>query len=1215
MADNNVKKINQIAKNLENLTKHLRDTDNTQKRTFNNIDSNAKKASKTTKELTKNFENFDKVLSGITSQEFTKSLKDMPNYIKGVSKLTSSYTKYTREVGRTNEMFKTLGISFNKTMHDLEGKSKNVANAMSDLMNRANKFANIKDNISGIPKKLKEIQDAMGDSPEIKVGSIEKLNSLVDNLEGKVSKVDFDDIKKSLSKIGKGEEISDVTKEIQDKLNNVKIEPLIIGGEETGKQLVNEISTELNKMGNLAPGDSLIDTFRESIKELSKDDSFKQVVENNKEAIDEFEKILKKPGVTYTEVSDKMMQINSALKESMNGFFENFRKDAANLENDQNLIIKKQEELSDKFKKGYQLTFLTEEAISQFQGVMAQLSADTLDLQANNIIPDEQLLKTGEMEKALKKLVQLNEENKEIQQDLSVPEEKRKKTIEQIKQAEQKNISAIKDQIRYMKDLEKSSEGYAKNLIAGAEKGFGEDKAEGFSNELFKINGYLQKTGNSLGENSLIGKGLKSLGGLAGSFGGKLKQLAFPVGLITGAISLTKFLLKVESQYAKMSQEIVGTGALMTTSAKDMGSALDSLNIKASNMEGLLAAAMGSKDLALARGEILDVVNTLNSAGIPAKKLKEQMKGVATTAAEAKNEFLGAAAQVTTFSYNLGISKGQVAGMIGEMGHEFGSTMGSVKDTFANITASAQASDMSTNRFLATVQTTTAGMSFYEEQVSDVAKIMGHLSKTTNMSGTDLEKFGKAMGGMSESTDQAMKGLAMMQAMGGKASLSGLADKVTKSMAGLDEKIAKARSRGDTDTVKTLEAQKRNSEELRSALQSGDLPKAAYMMKMASGDVKKALTAGQLEFVAKASGGDRMVGEKLAGSFGNELKDFYNTMQAKGITVSQLQTDPEIVGKFDEQRDAAKEADKKAGDVRNKTLVAAQETATILGGKILPLLYGMTAMMAAGGGLSGLIKLFKGGGLFGKGGVGGGLLDKLSGMGKMGAGTAIRQGAGGMLRGIGGMAKGARGLLNTAGGGVAAFGLLTSSLENVWTMISDGPEKFEKDLKDKYDARSFAEKLMHPIDTLTTLGHKVGDWMLDTFNLGGMDKDVKEGFDKKDKELKDKKAKMLADANLARKEQGLEEFGSYEAWKTHKRANKIIPPATDLNPAIDITRLGRNPEKNISLARPSISNNKSITSNSDNKVVNNITINGVDTEKAMKYVDHKINRTDIQVNK
>jgi hypothetical protein len=72
---------------------------------------------------------------------------------------------------------------------------------------------------------------------------------------------------------------------------------------------------------------------------------------------------------------------------------------------------------------------------------------------------------------------------------------------------------------------------------------------------------------------------------------------------------------------------------------------------------------------------------------------------------------------------------------------------------------------MTTNRFLATLQTSTAGMSFYEEQVSDVAKVLSNLSRTTNMSGADLSKFGKAMNGMSNDTDSAVKGLALLQKM------------------------------------------------------------------------------------------------------------------------------------------------------------------------------------------------------------------------------------------------------------------------------------------------------------------------------------------------------------------------------------------------------------------------------------------------------------------
>jgi len=957
MANNKLKETESLTKAVEKLNKTLSNTDRVNNKIFNNYEKKIKKSTRHTDSLTESFKTFRKVMEGTSTKGLATSLDELPKYIKGVTKMTSSFSSYTKEVGKTKDMFNTMGISFNKTMKDLENRSSSVSKSMNMLVSRANKLASAKDALLAVPKQLKEIQDSMKKTPEIKLGSMKKLTSMVEGLKTKVSAVDFKDIQGKIEKIGKGDGAEGLVKNIQEKLSKLKVEPLIIGGEAAAKKAVSNVSAELNKLSDLSPGDELINTFLGNLQELSKDDTFSKITGKYKEDINSFEKLLAKPGVTYAEVTDSMVKLNDKLSESMSSYFDNFDKKASFFEKKMIDLKKHQEELSDKFREGYKLTFFTDEAISQFQGALTQMASEAYSLQANNIIPDEQIIKSKEMLAGLRKLTELNEENAKIQSEIAADESDRKDTLENLLKDQRKNEKAIKSQVKHMKNLEKLSFDYAKHVGDAAESGLGQKKADELSNKLFGLSGTLKRLGTDMGPDSKIGKGLAGLGKSAGRFGVKLRALSFPIAVITAAISLGKVLLNLESKYASLSQEAVSTGALMGKSSAEVGASIDALNIKATNLAGLYAAASGKREFALSRKEIMGVVSSLDEAGLAARNIEKQMKGVKTTAAAAGNEFLGAANIVTIFSHNLGISKGAVANLMGEMAYEFNSTMGSLKDSFRDITASVKESGMSTNRFLATVQTATAGLSFYEDQVKSTAQMVAHLGKNTNLTGADISKVAKTVSEFANDTDKAIKAFAMV-----KADPNALKDMASMAKDSIEAITVKMSKTTDPKELANLKAQKENTVLMQKALETGEIGEAGTLMKYMGADLQASLLGGVDQFVTKATEGmGKMEQEKMAERAG--IGEMRKLATARGMSLEKyLKEISKTTGDSTEQDNKAFNIDKKVGDSRNKLIESIQTRLTLGFGAVVPILLGILAAVSGGALMSGFSKFFKGGG-------------------------------------------------------------------------------------------------------------------------------------------------------------------------------------------------------------------------------------------------------------
>jgi len=957
-----------------------------------------------------------------------------------------------------------MGISFNKTMRDLEIKSSGVSKSMGDLVNKANKLASVKDSLIAVPKQLKMIQDSMSDTPEIDVKSVDQLNKMLDAVKNNINDVDFEDLKGKIGKLSSSADVEGLAKKIQKKLNSIEVTSAIEGGAEAAKESVNAISAEINKLGSLRPGDALITEFLNNLKELKKDSSLSDVLSKHQQEISDFEKAIASPSITYKEVADNIIGLNGKISESMKEFFETFDKDASDLASQMSSIKKEQESLSDSFREGYKLTFHTEEAVAEFQGVLADLTAKAYMIQARNIIPDDQLMKTKELQDGLRTLNKLNDRNKILSDMISSGEAERKGTLEKVKRVQELVNKKMREQVKHMRQLEKDSSEYADNMIKGSEAGFGEDKANDLGNKLTRISGSLGKMGSDMGENSKMGKGLKGLSGLAGRFGGKLKALSFPIAIVTYAVAATKALMKMESQFHAMNKEALNTGALANVTG-DVSTAYKDLNLKLNNTKGLMKAAMGGQEFGLAREDIIGMTNSLRDGGVAIYNLKKGMDGVKTTAEGVSNEYLNAAAMVTTFSTELGVAPGLIAQSIGEMTYDYNENLGSIRDTYTEIATASKNSGMSQTRFLASVQTATAGLSIYESQIGAVAKIIAGLGKEENITGKAATDLAKNMSEFANDSDKVVIAFSKM----GLSQKDAMRDAVAADIARI-----KSKKKLTKEDKNQLAISEKWLEKAGAKGTKGDwgVDQAAGVKSLGS-SAQTEVYATAFDTLIDASNGSRYAMEKMATGFGlspeavaaaikstgGDPKKIVETLRQKAKEALKQQ------GDADKMTGDALEKFNKTSDPRNKALDSIWKSILAYAGAAIPLLTAIAAGVGGFGALKGITGMMGGGSK--------GIPSIVQGVGKMGVGD-VGSKIGSVAKNLG---QGVFSVAKKAGPLLAAFTAAASSMYNVYDMFSTGPVKWAKELDKKFNDRSVLENLMHPIDSITAgLNKWVSSW-------------------------------------------------------------------------------------------------------------------------------------------
>jgi len=520
----------------------------------------------------------------------------------------------------------------------------------------------------------------------------------------------------------------------------------------------------------------------------------------------------------------------------------------------------------------------------------------------------------------------------------------------------------IKLQEKYNKELEKTikdindMQNLGDKAIATAETTASEmaGSAQKWSDKLLKAKSVL----GTLGKDLPMLKGLfDKLGAVAGGAAKAVGKIAIPLAVFSELGALIKKIAEVQAKVAGMYQELYDTGVFIGTSAETVGKKMTTSLADATNLIGLTKAATGfGSEMALSRDEIVGMVKALDQGGMAARTLESQMKNISTTSAAASNSLLGAANIVKTFSMNLGVSDATMGELMGNMAFEFNTTMGGMKDVFTDITNAAQQSGMSTNKFLGIVQTTTAGVALFEDQIKSTAKTISALGRNTSLSGNQIEDLAKNAQGLSQDMMQSVTAFAMigkgkMKEMAAPAAdrLKTIKEAGTKIQEKIDVILAKGKpSTADKEQLAELKKSLASNQysatmqgKMVDALNSGSATQAGALVEFADTGTKLELLANLAKKGYDMSAGDALVFRTIATKLGVSSKQQGLLLASGGKITDEIKKSVEESSKgaddgaktFEDFQKQAIEAQKQTGAAQVKLLQGISDRLNqILGG-------------------------------------------------------------------------------------------------------------------------------------------------------------------------------------------------------------------------------------------------------------------------------------------
>ena len=946
--------------NIKDYNKSLRDFVKTNQASSKSL----KETKKALDEINPAFKEFQKMAKEFTASKISKELSEFPSYIKKVDELANSFNEYSEAMGKTSKVIKNLGMSYSKEGRKIQAQSEKVKESFFKIIDTSNKFMGITKDLSQVTKSVTDVQEALK-SPIDKAGAektIDRLNKDLIDLKSNIKPEAFEKLSSILQKIPKDSKkgiaiyVTDYKKELE-KLSDEDFSPSLIDVEGSIKN-VNDFKNKVKKsldnipqfelsgkgLTGLEDIQNLIDNIKKS--EVPLDESMQR-------SIDIVEKAMKDPAKYINLINQEVHKLGS----SFEGVFKRYQeKSIASLE----IIQKQAKEKLESLKDPINLSFNIGQAEAEIKDFIDSYDKTSIDLRIGNVELPESLVNIKELTSFKDSLKEKNAEYLDI-------------TI-QINKLDESDIALKKELLKQQQQIRKEIEGSYKhikntldtsreNLKIGedvAKTGWGEEKAKVLSTRLTTASISLKKLG---AEVPIIGGLFDKLGGSVGSLSKVMSKMAIPMALMGAAVSLGKLILDLESKMAGMYKGISNAGVLYNTTAKDTVKVLEDTFSEATNIAGLKNAWLNSSELALTRDEIMGVTKAFWDAGVPLDKLKKQMEGVTKYSQGMKKPLVGLATLTDTFAMDLNVTREEMSGTIGQLITDYGATLGSVQKNFVDIANAAKDSGMTTNRFLATVQTATAGMALYEDQIKSAAIAISKLGKDGQLTTKDVEKLAKDIPSFFKDMDASMAGLALMSK--NKEAFKTVTQKVEQEITVLEDKKSAGKA------TKQDEQQLQLLKELRTAFEKGDVKTISSLASEALGmEEQSMLMGGILKEMVKASTHDGKFDKFEFKKFAQSMKIGDGIVDAvvktngsvtdalTNIENLSLSTNETFKGKFDKNLEAQKKTEEK----RNKALAAVKDSATNLATqqiRWLEIIAGLLAISSALDGGKTLIGVFK----------------------------------------------------------------------------------------------------------------------------------------------------------------------------------------------------------------------------------------------------------------
>ncbi|MDB4330358.1 hypothetical protein N9948_01410 [bacterium] len=871
---------------------------------------NTSKFGKVFKKTTKENRKFLKELTDDFG-DFQDELKNMPKLYKVVDKLSKKFGEIDDEVNDLASDLKQMGISSSVRLKKVTQEADKAANAFSLMSKKTAEIGKMQSKLNILPKKLKDIQVGLK-----KGFSKDNIKDFLDNMSDFESHLDPQTLEKFKGTIQKAFDTGDIEK--------------------------------ANKAIHLLSSASMNNLLKD-FKSMKESDAFKHLDGNTKQFVERLANM--DGGVkNIADLEEHLKEINDYHPEIAAGFekfFENSTKEAAELTKQIGGTKVIMEELTDIFRDAsfLELNFgnLKAEAfglikeIQQRSGDAGLFPDDTVE----NVKKVEALQKS--MNKETKLLHSINNEIDKLGEDDVARKEKLLSLQTQI-------AGRLSHQSNSMKEVAAYSRAYL-DAAEEVDRGqFGVAQTADLMKNIFKASHRMDQMADGVANRFPgLSKHVKGLSKNFKNLGETVGKMKLGIGLLGSAASLAKHIMAVDERASKMYTQVQDSGLMVGTSLDNMTGAMEDFNSEANNIAGLTKAVAGMEgSFALSRDEIMGITTGLNNAGLASRHLAEQMKAIPEEIKGTSNALAGASKLVRTFSTNMAVADSVVTGMMGEMAHSFDSTMGTMTSTFTDITGAMQKSGMTANKFLGILGTSTAGLSLYEEQVSDTAAAIANMATQSSLSGREIELASKGAAEFAQNSQDVAKAFGLI----GVAKMGKLAGSLAPKQKELQAKVS-----GGTAT-KEEKDRLMLINKMATALKEGNVADAGVLLKTMPADLALAVKGQMGQMIKsvtldKGGKGAYLAYEEAMKNVGFSGEEFNRILTTNGeildVMARAADGDKKAQGDLKNLMNKASKVEDKAGNATNELLQAIKDEATAFQKNNLGWLKALAALQAAAG--------------------------------------------------------------------------------------------------------------------------------------------------------------------------------------------------------------------------------------------------------------------------
>ena len=634
--------------------------------------------------------------------------------LKSMDKVSRSYTSLNKKLEDLNDTYKTLGISASKEAMTLEKDAKKMALVYKDLLKNKEKLGKsldlgeIKIDSKAITSKIKNLQK-----------SFTKLGLPIDQIEK---------VKKLFSQLDtKG--IGEAKSEIASLRNIMKSAQGVTQG------MVEEVDSLAEASSDLE--DPLKKT-KNLYRSIKKSDIYSELDKDTQKHI---EQVLKLKDATKAE-KEEMLKTSESITSK---FGEALSKTEKKIESINALLFKK---------KVYQINLDTAQA--RLQGFLNEIRTSSFELEREGISPTFAIKNEEELSRIDSEILGYRKELADVTEKLENSTSLTTDELKEQEKLEQKLKKDINERLESSEEILKQTQAYTgamRSVLAPGDK---------IANNFRKWGAYIQVSNEQIFKSKgAMGELFKNVSDKVSKLGPALKAFGVPLAVAQASMSFLKWTGDMQGQAATMYKGISETGMTVGASADNVGSIMSNRLDEAINLTNNLKAATinTSKAFSMSKDQILGVVSGLNQAGIRGDILSKSMK-------ENGKNIYDAAKEVRTYSLNMAVADGAVTQMIGNMSYNFGKSFQGIESGFSDITEAQKISGIEGNRFLGIVQTATAGLSSFENQVVGVAQAMAALSKNARLSKGDVEGLVKGAAQLGATTDGLIKPMTQLSKQG-----------------------------------------------------------------------------------------------------------------------------------------------------------------------------------------------------------------------------------------------------------------------------------------------------------------------------------------------------------------------------------------------------------------------------------------------------------------